>query len=116
MAIETNDMRASQPFIPVADRIADAAMHAAHLSHEARLLKSKAADAIEDSVYAAKRAVKEMKRGVERVADLRDDAAHYVKRQPLKAIAIAASAGLVVGIVGGWIGCRWRMRSCDDVE
>jgi glycerol-3-phosphate dehydrogenase len=42
----------------VADRIVDAVQHAAHVSHEARLVKSLAYDAIEDGAHQAKRAVK----------------------------------------------------------
>jgi hypothetical protein len=41
----------------VADRIVDAVQHAAHVSHEARLIKSLAYDAIEDGAHEAKRAV-----------------------------------------------------------
>src|SRR5689334_13391502 len=75
----------------VRDRVLDAARHAAHVSHEAKLLKSLATDAIEDGAYAAKRALKTVKRGVDRLGDLKDEAVHRVKRQPVKAIAIAAA-------------------------
>ena len=43
-----------------ADRIVDAVQHAAHMSHEARLVKSLAYDAIEDGAHEAKRAVKKI--------------------------------------------------------
>jgi ElaB/YqjD/DUF883 family membrane-anchored ribosome-binding protein len=93
----------------VADRIVDAVQHAAHLSHEARLVKSLAYDAIEDGAHEAKRAVKKsVQRGIERLEDIKDEGVHYVKRQPLKAIAMAAAVGLMVGVAAAWITRRFR--------
>jgi ElaB/YqjD/DUF883 family membrane-anchored ribosome-binding protein len=86
----------------VRDRVLDAARHAAHVSHEAKLLKSIATDAVEDGIHAAKRAFRNVKRSVERVEDFKDEAAHSIKRQPLKSIAIAAGVGLAVGALVGW--------------
>lgn len=94
----------------VADRVVDAARHAAHFSHEARLVKSMAEDAIEDGVHAAKRAMKRARRGVERLADLKDETALCVKRQPFRAVGTALGAGLVIGAVAGWIGAQLRQR------
>jgi ElaB/YqjD/DUF883 family membrane-anchored ribosome-binding protein len=95
----------------VADRIVDAARHAAHISHEARLVKSLACDAIEDGAHEAKRAVKKsVQHGIERLEDIKDDGVHYVKRQPLKAIAIAAGVGLMVGMAAGWITGRFGQQ------
>jgi ElaB/YqjD/DUF883 family membrane-anchored ribosome-binding protein len=95
----------------VADRIVDAARHAAHISHEARLVKSLACDAIEDGAHDAKRAVtKSVQRGIERLEDIKDEGVHYVKRQPLKAIAMAAGIGLMVGIAAAWITGRLRQQ------
>jgi ElaB/YqjD/DUF883 family membrane-anchored ribosome-binding protein len=89
------------------DRIADAVRHAAHLSHEARMVTSIARDAGEEGVHAAKRVIR---RGVETLEDLKDETAHAVKRQPFRAIAIAAGVGLLVGVVVGWIGDRFGQR------
>lgn len=75
-------------------------------SHQAESFTSFAADAVEDGVYAAKRAIKSAKRTVNQLGDVKDDAVYYVKRQPLKAVAFAAGAGLVLGIAVGWIGVR----------
>jgi ElaB/YqjD/DUF883 family membrane-anchored ribosome-binding protein len=86
----------------VADRVIDAARNAANISHEARLVKSLAQDAIDDGVHAAKRAMKSARRRIERLEDIKEDGLHYVRRQPLKAIAIAAGIGLVVGMAAGW--------------
>jgi ElaB/YqjD/DUF883 family membrane-anchored ribosome-binding protein len=95
----------------VADRIVDAARHAAHMSHEARLVKSLACDAIEDGAHDAKRAVtKSVQRGIERLEDIKDEGVHYVKRQPLKALAMAAGVGLMVGIAAAWITGRFRQQ------
>ena len=92
------------------DRVVDTCRHAAHLSHEARLLKSLAADAVEDGVHAAKRARISLARRVEELTDLKDEAVHQVKRQPLRSVGIALGAGLVVGVAIGWIGRRPRRR------
>jgi ElaB/YqjD/DUF883 family membrane-anchored ribosome-binding protein len=95
----------------VADRIVDAARHAAHISHEARLVKSLACDAIEDGAHEAKRTVeKSVQRGIERLEDIKDEGVHYVKRQPLKAIAMAAGLGLIVGMAAAWITGRFRQQ------
>ena len=91
------------------DRVVDTCRHAAHLSHEARLLKSLATDAVEDGVHAAKRARISLERRVEELTDVKDEAVHQVKRQPLRSVGIALGAGLVVGVAIGWIG-RWPRR------
>jgi ElaB/YqjD/DUF883 family membrane-anchored ribosome-binding protein len=88
----------------VRDRVVDACRQTAHLSREARLVKSVATDAVEDGVHAAKRAITSVKRGVEGLADLKDEAVHRVKRQPLRAVGIPLGVGLVVGLAVGWIG------------
>jgi ElaB/YqjD/DUF883 family membrane-anchored ribosome-binding protein len=98
-----------------ADRITDAIRHGAHLAHEARLMKSMARDAGEEGVHAAKCAIKRMRRGIETLEDVRDDAARYLKHQPFKAIGVAGSAGLLIGVAVGWIGARvGQQRSCDS--
>jgi ElaB/YqjD/DUF883 family membrane-anchored ribosome-binding protein len=94
----------------VVDRVVDAARHAAHMSHEVRLAKSLAQDAIEDGVQAAKRAVKSARRGIERLEDIKDEGVHYVRRQPLKAVAMAAGIGLMVGMATVWVTGRLRQR------
>ena len=49
----------------IRDRVVDACRQAGHRSHEARLAKSLATDAVENGVHAAKRTIKSIKRGVE---------------------------------------------------
>ena len=85
-------------------RVVEACHQAAHVSREARLLKSLAADTVEDGIHAAKRAMKSVRRRVAALGDLSDQTAHRVKRTPLTAVAIALGLGVVVGLVAGWIG------------
>jgi len=91
--------------VSLRDRVADAGRQTAHFSHEARLLKSLATDAVEDGVHAAKRAIKH---GVVELEDLKDEAVHRVRRQPLRAVGFAVGVGLVVGVAVGWISRRPR--------
>ena len=62
------------------------------------------APGIDESVQQARRAAERaVRRGIEKLEDLKDEGVHYVKRHPLKAVAVAAGAGLMIGLVGGWI-------------
>jgi hypothetical protein len=83
----------------------------AHLSHDFRQLTAEAEEAIEDGIYAARRAIKSARRRVDDLGDLRDDAIHGMKRQPVKAAGIVLGAGLVSGIVLGWMAGRWATNS-----
>lgn len=90
------------------DRVADVVGRAAHVAHEAKLLKTLAADAVEDGVYAAKRAIT---RGAHEIEDLREAAAYRVKKAPLASIAMAVGAGVLLGIVlGKWGRNPFRAR------
>lgn len=99
-----NPTVAEPPRSDGADRIryvaADAVRAAAHLSHEARLLKSMAADAVEDGVHAAKRSYKI---AVRRLEDATDQAAANIRKQPFKAVGVALGAGLLLGVAGAWL-------------
>jgi hypothetical protein len=106
MTSATVDTREVEQERTVRDRAIDAYRQVAHCSHEARLLKSLATDAVDDGVHAARRAIKSVSRGVEELGDLKDEAVHRVKRQPLKALSAAVGGGLVLGLAIGWIGCR----------
>lgn len=82
------------------DRFVDVVGRAAHVAHEARVLKTMAADAVEDGVHAAKRAVT---RGARDIEESRETAAYRIKKAPFLAVAIAAGAGLLIGaLCGGW--------------
>jgi ElaB/YqjD/DUF883 family membrane-anchored ribosome-binding protein len=91
----------------VRERLVDAGAQAAHLSHEGRLLRSVAEDAMEAGVWRAKRAAR---RSARQLTDLRDEAAYRVKRQPLAAIGVAAGVGLFVGVVTGLVAGRLTTR------
>jgi hypothetical protein len=80
---------------------------AAHLSHEARLLKTLATDAAEDAVHSAQRTIK---RGRQTALDARDEAIYRVKREPIKAMAWVFGAGAVFGLVFGLACPRGRTR------
>jgi ElaB/YqjD/DUF883 family membrane-anchored ribosome-binding protein len=107
MTSATADTRAVEQEKTVRDRAIDACRQAAHLSHEAQLLKSLATDAVDDGVHAAKRAIESIRRGVEELGDLKEEAVHRVRRQPFKAVGVALGVGLVLGLAVGWIG--WRL-------
>ena len=92
------------------DTAVDTVRHAAHFSHEAQLLKAVAADAVEDGVYAAKRAFKKARRFTERAADLRDEAGYRIKRQPFKFVGLALGVGIQVGLILAWMGARAARR------
>ena len=62
------------------------------------LLKETVADAIEDRIYAAKRAVKKGRRAAE---DLLDDAEYQVKQHLLSTMGMAFGLGLGLGAVVG---------------
>ena len=93
----------------VADRIADAIRLAADFSHEARLVTSMARDAGEEGAHAAKRAVRRMKWVLEKFEELRDDAAHYAKRQTFRALGFAFRVGLQLSLLA-WLGGRFGHR------
>jgi len=71
------------------------------------LLASLAADAIEHGLHTVvRRAVKSVRRAVETLEDVKDDGLHYVKRQPLKTLGLAAGVGLIAGLAAGWMAGR----------
>jgi ElaB/YqjD/DUF883 family membrane-anchored ribosome-binding protein len=75
-------------------------------------MKSVARDAGQEGVYAAKRLVRRVQHGVE---SLQDEAAYRVKREPIKAVAVAAGVGVVVGVVLSWIATTTARRlGCKD--
>ncbi len=92
------------------DKAVDTVRHAAHLAHEARLLKTVTADAVEDGVYAARRALKTARRWTDRAWDLRDEAGYRIKRQPFKFVCLALGVGVQLGLVLAWAGSRAARR------
>jgi ElaB/YqjD/DUF883 family membrane-anchored ribosome-binding protein len=92
----------------VASRIIDGAQRAAHLSREARTMKTVTQDAIEDAIHMGKRAVRRSLRTLE---DVSDDGVRYVRRQPLEAVARTVGTGLLVGLTVGWLVGRFATRT-----
>lgn len=93
---------AVEPEPTVVDRVADAVRRVAHASHETQLLKTVAEDTLEDGVYAARRALKNLRHRFDDLGDLRDEAARCVKHQPFVAVGAAFGAGLTIGVVAAW--------------
>jgi hypothetical protein len=115
MALPNPDTPVAGSKLSVADRVVDAARMAAHLSHEARLLKSVAEDTIEDGVRTAKRTVKKaVQRSVDDLRDVKDDAIRGVKRRPLVAVAAAFGIGLAAGTVVALVAAWTRRRATPN--
>ena len=70
---------------------------------EVSRLKTEASQAVEDAVTEAKRLAK---RGRYAGEDLIDDAAHRVKRDPLRSVALGFAVGLSVGALAVWLATR----------
>jgi ElaB/YqjD/DUF883 family membrane-anchored ribosome-binding protein len=70
---------------------------------EVSRLKTEASEAVEDRVVAARRLARRSRYAAE---DLIDDAAHRVKRDPLRALAIGLVVGLGVGALAVWLATR----------
>jgi hypothetical protein len=86
----------------------DAARHAGHLAHEARLLETIVADAAETGRYAASRAIT---RGHRELEKLSESAAHRVRRAPLLAVGAAFAAGILTAVLSAQCARALRMRS-----
>ena len=84
------------------------ALQGAHVAHEAKLLKTLAADTVEDTAYQARRAARSARRHVE---DIQENVAHRVRRHPIAGVGLALGAGLLLGVAAGW-GLA-RMGSCE---
>ena len=69
-------------------------------STEARVLATKAGEAVEEGVHAARRSYRLAKH---RVEDAADEASTCIRKQPFKAVGTALGAGLVIGVAGGFL-------------
>jgi ElaB/YqjD/DUF883 family membrane-anchored ribosome-binding protein len=70
---------------------------------EAARLKTAASHSVEDAVTEAKRFAK---RGRYAAEDLMDDAAHRVKRDPLRSVGLGFAIGLGMGALAVWMATR----------
>ena len=66
---------------------------------EVSRLKTEASEAVEDRVVAARRLAR---RGRYAAEDLIDDAAHRVKRDPLRSVGFGLAIGLGMGALAVW--------------
>jgi len=80
----------------VRNRADEAIRQVGQVADEARRLKTLASDAVEDGVYAAKRAITHGLHGLE---DLRDTASYRIKKAPLMTVGLAFGAGIALGAV-----------------
>lgn len=62
-------------------------------------LKTFAADAVEDGLYAAKRSITHRVRDL---VDLREAAVHQIRRAPFSALVVTLGAGILLGLAAGW--------------
>jgi ElaB/YqjD/DUF883 family membrane-anchored ribosome-binding protein len=67
---------------------------------EAARLKTAASHAVEDAVTEGKRLAKRSRYAAE---DLMEDAAHRVKRDPLRSVTLGVAIGLGVGALAVWV-------------
>jgi ElaB/YqjD/DUF883 family membrane-anchored ribosome-binding protein len=75
----------------------------AEVGAEAFRWKTAASHAVEDAVTEAKRLAKRSRYAAE---DLMEDAAHRVKRDPLRSVTLGFAIGLGIGSLAGWVATR----------
>lgn len=84
----------------VADRVADAGET---IVEDAKVLKAKAAELLDEGKLAAR---KSLARRVRELEDFRDETALKVRKAPFTAVGITFGVGLLLGVALGWLGRR----------
>ncbi len=87
----------------VLDKAIEVGAAVAQMRAEVGRMKETVADAVEDGLSAAKRAVKQGRRSAE---DLVDDAEYQVKQNPFSAVGVFFGIGLGLGAVIGVLMAR----------
>ncbi len=77
---------------------------------EAARFKATAANAVEDGVIAAKRAVKRSRYAAE---DLMEETAHQIKRHPFESAGIVFGVGFCLGLLAGVLAGRRKNNSSE---
>jgi hypothetical protein len=76
-------------------------------THKATRAASAVADAVEDSIFAAKRAARD---GAGAVTELLYDTKRRLQRHPLAAVAVTFAAGIAAGTTIGWMMRRGKSQ------
>jgi hypothetical protein len=84
--------------------VIDARYQFARLSDGCRRPTSLVADAVDQGLLAARRAITSARRHVQKLVDLKDEADRRVIEHPLEAVSAAAGVGLVLGLAVGVLG------------
>lgn len=82
---------------------AETTRYAETLAKDARAVRTRAAEAVEDGVDVARRTFDRHKNDL---VYLQEDTAKRVKRAPLAAVGVTFAAGLLLGAIIGWLGHR----------
>ena len=79
-------------------------MHVARrrIVHTRRDCSSPSRPTPSNMAFTPQSAITSVKRGVEELAELKDEGVQRVRRQPLRAVGIALGVGLVLGLAVGW--------------
>ena len=75
------------------------------IGDEVSRLKTEASQAVGQGVVAARRLAKRSRYAAE---DLLDDAAHHVKRDPLRSVATGLAIGFTLGVLAVWLATHNR--------
>jgi ElaB/YqjD/DUF883 family membrane-anchored ribosome-binding protein len=87
-------------------KVADRVMEAGEtLVEDAKVLKAKAAELVDEGRLAAKKAYARKLREFE---DLRDEAALKVRKAPFATVGITFGVGVLFGVAVGWLATRSR--------
>jgi len=86
--------------VEVLEKVADVSAAAAQLGAEVGRVKEAIADAVDDGISAAKRAVKQGRHAAE---DLVDDTEYQVKQHPFRVLGVSLVIGLGLGAVIGFL-------------
>lgn len=86
--------------IPEAPEAEEMLSQLGQLGAEANRLRRQVANAVEDRYDDARRAIR---RGRYAAGDAVDETAYRIKRDPFSAVAVTFGAGLVAGVLIGWL-------------